>query len=65
MQYDPADHTPTRRGIAAAWVATLLIGAVALGGPAALCTSVQAAQSGIQLVENYAQSLGEKIDRHG
>ena len=65
MEYDPRDHTPTRCGIASAWIATLLIGAVALGGPAALCTSVQAAQSGMQMVEAYAQSLGEKIERHG
>jgi hypothetical protein len=64
MDYDPRDHTPTRRGIASAWIASLLIGAVALGGPATLCTSVQAAQNGIQIVEAYAQTIGEKIDRH-
>ncbi len=65
MTYDPRDHTATRGGIAAAWGATLLIGALALGGPAALCTSVQAAQIGIDKVGTYAQTLGAKLDPQG
>jgi hypothetical protein len=65
MTYDPRNHAATGGGIAAAWVATLLIGALALGGPTAFCTSVQAAQAGIHKVETYAQTLGTKLDPQG
>jgi len=65
MSYDPRNHIATRGGVAAAWVATLLIGALALGGPKALCTSVQVAQTGIHKVGIYAQALGAKLDPQG
>jgi len=52
-EYDPRDHVPTGGRVGAAWAVFLMLAALGLAGPTALCKTVEAAHHGLTLVAQH------------